>query len=84
MATYIIGDVQGCFAELTGLLENLKFDPKHDQLGFAGDLVNRGPGSLETLSFIQQLSNPIVVLGNHDLHCLAIYFGIRKRSSPVR
>ena len=72
MATYAIGDVQGCFDELKALLTHIKFNSDHDQLWFCGDLVNRGPKSLETLRFIKSLeSNAITVLGNHDLHLLA-------------
>ena len=74
MSTYIIGDVQGCFDTLQSLLQKIHFDPAHDRLGFVGDLVNRGPNSLETLRFIYQLQNPIIVLGNHDLHLMALYF----------
>jgi len=72
--TYIIGDVQGCFDSLQALLQKINFNPDKDQLGFVGDLVNRGPQSLETLRFIQQLNNPLIVLGNHDLHLMALYF----------
>jgi bis(5'-nucleosyl)-tetraphosphatase (symmetrical) len=75
MATYFIGDVQGCYAELQLLLELIHFNPQEDRLGFAGDLVNRGPRSLEVLRFIKNLGNAYVVLGNHDFYLLAIGYG---------
>ena len=75
MSTYIIGDVQGCFSELQALLNIINFDPAKDRLGFTGDLINRGPDSLNTLRFIQSLNDPIVVLGNHDFHFLALAGG---------
>lgn len=77
MAVYAIGDIQGCFTELQSLLELIKFDPAEDTLWFAGDLVNRGPDSLATLRFVKSLgSHAITVLGNHDLHLIAIAHGI--------
>lgn len=74
MATYCIGDVQGCFDELEQLLRVISYDREYDRLCFVGDLVNRGPKSLEVLRFIKQLPNTKVVLGNHDLHLLNFYY----------
>ncbi|UUM30276.1 bis(5'-nucleosyl)-tetraphosphatase (symmetrical) ApaH [Vibrio japonicus] len=79
MSTYIVGDIQGCFDELQQLLEQVHFDPKQDTLWIAGDLVARGPKSLETLRFVKSLGSCAkVVLGNHDLHLLAVSLGVHK------
>lgn len=75
MSIYAIGDIQGCFAEFQALLQHIQFDPRQDTLWFTGDLVNRGPHSLEVLRFIKALGDQhITVLGNHDLHLLALAF----------
>lgn len=76
MATYCIGDVHGCYDELTQLLRVINYDPQHDHLWFVGDLVNRGPKSFEVLRLVSQLPNTTVVLGNHDLHLLNFYHGV--------
>ncbi len=76
MSTYLIGDVQGCYDALQSLLRLIEFDPTKDTLGFVGDLVNRGPQSLETLRFIRSLPSSHVVLGNHDLYCLILGYGL--------
>lgn len=78
MAVYAVGDVQGCLNELKLLLEKLAFDSRSDQIWLAGDLVNRGPLSADTLRFVRSLPKDSVraVLGNHDMHLLARAAGV--------
>ena len=80
MALYLIGDVQGCDSALGRLLDKIDFSPSRDRLVVLGDLVNRGPGSLAALRRLQALGDGVAqcLLGNHDLHLLAVAQGVRK------
>lgn len=76
MATYAVGDLQGCYDELQKLLDRVGFTDE-DELWLAGDLVNRGPESLKVLRFVKDMGSRVrCVLGNHDLHLLALHFDI--------
>jgi bis(5'-nucleosyl)-tetraphosphatase (symmetrical) len=78
MATYVIGDVQGCFITLTRLLRRVDFDSANDRIWLVGDLVNRGPDSLEVLRWAKSMGSRVTaVLGNHDLHLIARAEGAR-------
>jgi len=82
MANYAIGDIQGCYENFLCLLERIAFNPQKDLLWLAGDLVNRGPDSLSTIKKVYELSQQGVchtVLGNHDLHMLAVHHGCSSR-----
>ena len=80
MAVYAIGDVQGCYDELRKLLKDIAFKKAADRLWFVGDLVNRGPKSLEVLRFVKDLEEKAVtVLGNHDLHLVTQHEGFERK-----
>ncbi len=76
MATYVIGDTHGCYYSLLKLLAAIRYQPNKDKLQFIGDLVNTGLHSLSTLRFIHTLNHCTVILGNHDLTLLAMYYGV--------
>ncbi len=81
MSTYAVGDIQGCYKALRKLLKQVKFSPNKDKLWCVGDLINRGPKSLDTLRYLMDMDHATeIVLGNHDLHFLAIHEGC----APVR
>ncbi len=76
MTDYAIGDIQGCYERMQDVLAKVDFSPSRDRLWVAGDLINRGPSSLATLRYLEGLgSSAVVVLGNHDLHLLAVALG---------
>lgn len=81
---WAIGDIQGCHKSLRELLKKIDFDHKSDQLWIAGDLVNRGEGSLETLRYLYSIKESVVVvLGNHDITLIAAYLGIKKSNPTI-
>lgn len=80
MQTYVIGDIQGCYDGLCRLLDHIGFLPEQDRLWCVGDLVNRGPQSLEVLRLIKSLPDKQIVLGNHDVHLIALAGGEWPRS----
>ncbi len=76
MSTYAVGDIQGCYKQLRKLLKTVRFSPSQDKLWCVGDLVNRGPKSVDTLRFLQDMDDSTrIVLGNHDLHYIALSEG---------
>lgn len=84
MAVWAIGDIQGCYASFRELLEKINFDPQVDTLWLAGDLVNRGEGSLETLEYLYSIRDSVeIVLGNHDITLIAAYYGIKKSNTTI-
>ena len=83
MAVWAIGDIQGCYKNFQALLKKIKFNPQKDKLWVAGDLVNRGEGSLETLEYLYSIKESVeIVLGNHDITLIAVYYGLKK-SNPT-
>ncbi len=81
---WVIGDIQGCYQALKTLLKKINFDPQKDRLWIAGDLVNRGEGSLETLSYLYSIKDSIdIVLGNHDIALIGAYYGIKKSNYTI-
>jgi len=84
MAVWAIGDIQGCHGSFMELLAKIAFNPEQDRLWVAGDLVNRGEGSLETLEYLYSIrENVEIVLGNHDITLIAAYYGIKKSNPTI-
>jgi len=84
MAVWAVGDIQGCYKSFRELLTKIEFNPKHDKLWVAGDLVNRGEGSLETLKYLYSIRQSVeIVLGNHDITLIAAYYGIKKSNPTI-
>ena len=81
---WAIGDIQGCYEPLMKLLKKINFDPKRDKLWLAGDLVNRGNGSLEVMEYLYSIKDSLeIVLGNHDITLIAAYLGIKKSNPTI-
>jgi len=84
MAVWAIGDIQGCYKSFRSLLEKIDFNPAQDKLWIAGDLVNRGEGSLETLEYLYSIRESVeIILGNHDITLIAAYYGIKKSNPTI-
>ena len=84
MAIWAIGDIQGCYTSFKALLEKIDFNPEMDKLWVAGDLVNRGEGSLETLEYLYSIRDSVeIILGNHDITLIAAYYGIKKSNPTI-
>ena len=84
MAVWAVGDIQGCHGSFMELLAKIAFNPVHDRLWVAGDLVNRGEGSLETLEYLYSIRDSVeIVLGNHDITLIAAYYGIKKSNPTI-
>ena len=84
MAVWAVGDIQGCYRSFRELLTKISFDPSKDKLWLAGDLVNRGEGSLETLEYLYSIRESVeIVLGNHDITLIAAYYGIKKSNPSI-
>lgn len=85
MAVWAIGDIQGCFDSFQEILKKIEFDPVQDELWVAGDLVNRGDKSLETLNYLYSIRDSIkVILGNHDIALISAYAGVKKSNPTIQ
>lgn len=79
MTAFAISDIQGCYKEFRSLLKKIRYSSGKDSLWIAGDLINRGPNNVETLQFLMDQNDVQVVLGNHDLHFMAVARGLSKQ-----
>ena len=84
MSVWAVGDIQGCYKSFRELLTKIEFNPEVDKLWVAGDLVNRGEGSLETLEYLYSIRDSVeIILGNHDITLIAAYYGIKKSNPTI-
>ncbi len=85
MAIWAIGDIHGCYTSFKNLLDKINFNPSKDKLWLCGDIINRGEDSLKTMEYIYSIRESVImILGNHDISLISVYFGLKKPSSYTK